>query len=122
MSFADSFTDPAPPQFEGDTLLERISRAYEDAVDEYGNACDFAALRENEYRRQFAMAWAYAIEDKVPATTRAKHCDTQKDVLDALMEWNRALAVEKRWREKVRELQNRLTAAMAHQRFIREGT
>lgn len=118
-----TFTDPDPiPQFAGDTLLERVSRAYEDAVDTYGNACDQAALRENDYLRAFAMAWAVAVEDGVAATVRAKHCDNQPDVLDARQEWNRAAAAERRCKAKVQELNARLTAAMSHQRFVREGT
>lgn len=118
-----TFTDPDPvPQFAGDTLLERVSRAYEEAVDDYGNACDQAALRENEYLRQFAVAWAVAVEDGIAATVRGKHCDNQKDVLEARLEWNRAAATEKRARAKSQELQNRLTAVMAHVRFLREGS
>jgi hypothetical protein len=116
------FLDPEPAQFTGETLLERVSRAYEDAVDAYGNACDLAAFAENDYLRQFAAAWAVAVEDGVAATVRAKHCDNQKDVMDARLDWNRAAATERRSRAKVEELKNRLTAAMAHQRFVREGT
>ena len=121
MSEFDPF-DPEPAQFVGDSLLERVSRAYEDAVDAYGNAADKAALAENEYLRQFAMAWAVAVEDGVAATVRAKHCDNQKDVLEARLSWNRAAAAEKRARAKSQELQNRLTACMAHTRFIREAS
>jgi len=111
-----------PSQFAGDSLLERISRAYEDAVDAYGNACDQAAIYENVYLAKFAMAWARAVEDKVPATTRSKHCDNQSEVVEARLDWNRALAAEKRCKAKVQELQTRMTAAMAHQRYVREGT
>lgn len=115
--------DPEPiPQFAGDTLLERVARAYEDAVDEYGNACDEAALRENDYLRAFAQAWAIAVEDGVAATVRSKQCDNQKAVLEARLDWNRAAAAEKRCKAKVEEMKNRLTACMAHTRFLREGT
>lgn len=118
-----SFADPVlPPQFAGDSLLERISRAYEEAVDAYGDACDANAVAENQYLAAHMLAWAYAVEDGVPATTRAKHCDNQKEVAEAKAEWNRAAAIERRCRAKVEELKNRLTAAMAHQRFVREGT
>lgn len=119
---SNTFLDPEPAQFQGDSLLERISRAYEEAVDAYGNACDMAAICENEYLRQFAQAWAVAVEDKVPATVRSKHCDNQPDVLKARLEWNRAAASEKRCRAKSQELQNRLTACQSHVRFIREAT
>lgn len=119
----DAFFDEIErPQFAGDTLLERVSRAYEEAVDAYGNAADDAALKENEYLRQFATAWAVAVEDGIAATVRGKHCDNQKDVLEARIEWNRAAATEKRARAKSQELQNRLTAVMAHVRFLREGS
>jgi hypothetical protein len=118
----DDFLDPAPAQFTGDTLLERVSRAYEDAVDEFGNAADTAALRENDYLRAYAVAWAEAVEDGVPSTARDKHCKTRKDVVDAQADWNRAVAAEKRCKAKVQELQTRMTAAMSHQRFVREGT
>lgn len=121
MAYTD-FLDPEPAQFTGDTLLERVSRAYEDKVDEYGRACDAAAVAENDYLREFAMAWAVAVEDHVPATTRSKHCDQQPDVLQARLEWNRAVASEKRVRAKVAELQNRMTAVMSHVRFTREAT
>jgi hypothetical protein len=118
-----SFTDPDPvPQFAGDSLLERVSRAYEEATDDYGNACDAAAMAENEYLRRFAQEWAVAVEDGVAATVRGKHCDNQQAVLDARIVWNRAAAGEKRCKSKVQELQTRMTAAMAHQRFVREGT
>lgn len=118
-----SFTDPDPvPQFPGDTLLERIARAYEEAVDAYGNAADDAALKENAYLRAFAEAWAVAVEDGVAATVRSKHCDNQADVVEKRTEWNRAVAAEKRCRAKSQELQNRLTACQSHVRFIREGT
>lgn len=118
----DDFLDPPPAQFTGDSLLERVSRAYEEATDAYGNACDAAALAENAYLREFAVAWAVAIEDGVPATARDKHCKVQDDVVTMHQQWNRAVASEKRCRSKVQELQTRMTAAMAHQRFIREGT
>jgi hypothetical protein len=117
-----TFSDPAPSQFTGETLLERVARAYESKVEEYGDACDEAAIAENAYLREFAMAWAVAVEDSVPSTTRAKHCDQQSDVLAARLEWNRKVAAEKRLRAKVTELQNRMTAAMSYARFIREGT
>lgn len=116
-----TFTDPAP-QFVGDSLLERVSRAYEDAVDEYGNVCDRTAIEENRYLAKFAVAWAHAIEDGVAATVRSKHCDNQSEVLEARMDWNRATAAERRTKAKVEELRNRLTACMAHTRFIREAT
>jgi hypothetical protein len=112
----------APPQFVGDSLLERVARAYEEAVDVYGDACDQNAVAENGYLREFALAWAHAVEDKVPATTRAKHCDTQPLVLAARQEWNRAQATERRCREKCRELSERLSAVQSHLRFVREGT
>lgn len=115
-------TDPGPAQFTGDSLLERVARAYEEAVDAYGNACDENAIAENAYLREFSLAWAHAVEDKVPATTRAKHCDTQEDVLTARMAWNRAQATERRCREKCRELSERMSAVQSHIRFIREGT
>ena len=111
-----------PSQFAGDSLLERISRAYEDAVDAYGNACDQAAIYENVYLAKFAMAWAVAVEDGVAATVRSKHCDNQSEVLEARLDWNRAAATEKRAKAKVEEMKNRLTACMAHTRFIREGS
>lgn len=118
-----SFTDPDPvPQFAGDTLLERVSRAYEDAVDAYGNAADAAAFAEARYKRAFAEAWAVAVEDRIAATVRSKHCENQPDVLEASIEFDRAAAAEKRCKAKVQELQTRMTAAMSHQRFIREGT
>jgi hypothetical protein len=116
------FLDPEPAQFTGDSLLERISRAYEEVVDEYGNACDQSAIYENVYLAKFALAWAHAVEDSVAATVRAKHCDNQSEVLEARLDFNRATAIEKRTKAKVAELQNRLVAAMAHQRFVREGT
>ncbi|HMI47107.1 MAG TPA: hypothetical protein VK481_00390 [Gemmatimonadaceae bacterium] len=122
MPFADPFADPAPPQFEGDSLLERISRAYEEAVDLYGDACDDNAAKENEYLKLHAQAWVHAIEDGVAATVRSKHCDNQQDVCDARQTWNRAMATERRSRAKVEELKNRLTAVMSHTRFVREGT
>lgn len=121
MTYAD-FLDPEPAQFTGDTLLERVSRAYEDAVDAYGNACDKAAIDENVYLAKFAMAWAVAVEDGIAATVRAKHCDNQSEVLEARLNWNRSQATERRAKAKVQELQARLTAAMSHQRFVREGT
>lgn len=118
-----TFTDPDPaPQFAGDSLLERISRAYEDAVDAYGNTCDQAAIYENVYLAKFAVEWAHAVEDGVAATVRSKHCDNQADVVEARLDWNRATAAEKRTRAKVEEMKNRLTACMAHVRFIREAT
>lgn len=120
---SDPFADPGEPaQFVGDSLLERISRAYEEAVDDYGNACDTAAMRENDYLRAFAVAWAVAVEDGIAATVRSKHCDNQKDVLAARLDWNRAAATEKRARAKSQELQNRLTACQSHVRFLREAT
>lgn len=122
MSAVHDFLDPEPAQFTGDSLLERVSRAYEDAVDAFGNACDQAALRENDYLRVYAIAWAVAVEDQVPSTARDKHCKVQADVVNAQTDWNRAVAAEKRARAKVQELQTRMTAAMAHQRFVREGT
>jgi hypothetical protein len=113
---------PEPAQFTGDTFLERVSRAYEAAVDAYGLAVDAAALAEAKYKRAFAEAWAVAVEDKVPATTRAKHCDNQPGVLEASIDFDRAAAAERRCRMKADELKNRQVAAMSHQRFIREAT
>ncbi len=118
----DDFLDPEPAQFTGGDLLERVSRAYEEAVDAYGNACDAAAMAENSYLKEYALAWADAVETGVPATARDKHCKVQHDVVEAHQNWNRALAGEKRCRAKTQELQTRMTAAMAHQRFVREGT
>lgn len=122
MDFSDELDAMTRPQFAGDSLLERISRAYEEAVDEYGNACDKAAIDENVYLAKFAQAWAVAVEDGVAATVRAKHCDNQSVVLAARLDWNRTQATERRCKAKVEELKNRLTACMAHVRFIREGT
>ncbi len=122
MSYPDPFSDPLPPQFTGDSLLERVSRAYENEVDAYGDACDHAAEAENHYLRLHAQAWVVAVEDGVAATVRSKHCDNQPDVCEARQEWNRAAAKERRTKAKVAELQNRLTAVMSHTRFIREGT
>lgn len=113
--------DP-PSQFEGDTLLERISRTYEEAVDAAGNAFDGEALAENEFLRLWAMAWAMAVEDGVAITNRDKHCNAQKDVCEARQEWNRAIAKRKRTVLKAGEMEHRQMAAMSHQRFIREGT
>jgi hypothetical protein len=121
VSYTD-FLDPEPAQFTGDSLLERVSRAYEEATDAYGNACDAAAMAENLHLKEYATAWVVAIEDGVPATARDKHCKVQPDVVKTQQEWNRAAALEKRCKAKVQELQTRMTAAMAHQRFIREGT
>jgi DICT domain-containing protein len=114
--------DPEPAQFTGESLLERVSRAYEEAVDAYGNACDDAALKENVYLAAHATAWVHAIEDGVAATVRDKHCKAQGNVCAALQDWNRALAAEKRSKAKVQEMNTRMTAAMSHQRMVREGT
>lgn len=130
MSAADFFADygltryeqPSGDQFTGDSLLERVARSYEEAIDQYGKACMETAEAENAYLRLHSLAWAQAVEEGVAATVRDKHCNSQKDVCEARMEWNRAQASEKRWRAKANELENRLTACMAHQRFIREAT
>lgn len=119
-SAVDFFNESA--QFEGDSLLERVARAYEEAVDAYGAACDENAEAENGYLRAFATAWAHALEDGVAATVRSKHCDTQADVLDALMGFKRAAAAERRWKAKVMELGARQSAVQSHVRFMREGT
>lgn len=123
MAVADPFADPIePPQFSGDTLLERVSRAHEEACDAWADAIDDAASAENAYLAVHSKAWAYAVEDGVAATVRDKHCNAQPDVCEARQAWNRAVAAEKRYRVKASELENRLTAVMAHQRFIREAT
>lgn len=109
-------------QFEGDSLLERIAREYERVIDELGVAYDREALAENEYLRLFQTAWAYAVEDKVAATTRSKHCDNQPDVCAARQEFVRASAGVKRLKAKADELQHRLVASMSHARFTREAT
>lgn len=109
-------------QFTGDTLLERVARAHEAAVDAYGEAVDAAGEAENTYLAAHAAAWAVAVENEVAATTRDKHCNSQPDVMAARQDWNRAVAAEKRCRAKAKELEGRLTAVMAHQRFVREAT
>ncbi len=113
---------PADAQFQGDSLLERISRAYEEAIDAYGDACDREADDENTYLREFATAWAYAVEDGVAATVRSKHCDTVDSVCRAKQDWNRAAAAVKRTKAKADVLQHRQMACMSHQRFVREAT
>lgn len=117
-----TFSDPLPAQFTGETLLERVAREHERVIDELGNAYDGEALAENEYLRLFQTAWAHAVEDQIPATTRAKHCDNSKDVCEARQEFVRATAKTKRTKAKADELQHRLMAVMAHQRFVREAT
>jgi hypothetical protein len=109
--------DPVPSdaQFQGDTLLEKISRAYEEAIDAAGDA-------ENLYLAERSKAWAYAVEDKIAISGRAKHVDCQPEVTKALQEWNRAIAKRKRCADKAEELQHRQMACMSHQRFIREAT
>lgn len=111
-----------PAQFAGDSLLERVSRAYEEAVDIYGSACDRAADAENAYLREWAIGWARAVEDGVPATTRDKHVNAQPDVNAARQEWNRAQAAEKRCKAKATELAARMSAVQSHVRFLREGS
>jgi hypothetical protein len=122
LSFVDELDSLASAQFTGDSMLERISRAYEEAIDAAGNAYDAEAVAENEYRRLHAVAWAHAVEDGIAATVRDKHCNAQKEVCEALQEWNRAVALRKRCADKARELENRLGACQSHMRFVREAT
>lgn len=109
-------------QFTGESLLERVARAYEAAIDRAADAYDAEAEAENEYLRLHATAWAMAVEDQIAATVRDKHCQVQPEVVKARMAWNRAIAQRKRCTDKSRELENRLTAVMAHNRFMREAT
>lgn len=117
-----SFADPTPAQFTGESLLERVAREHERVIDALGDAYDAEAVAENEYLRLFQTAWAHAVEDGVPATTRAKHCDNAPDVCEARQDFVRATAATKRTKAKADELQHRLMAVMAHTRFIREAT
>lgn len=117
-----SFVDPTPAQFTGDSLLERISRDYEQAIDRAADAWDAEAVAENAYLAERAKAWAYATEDRIAITARSKHVENQPEVVAAHMEWNRAIAYRKRCVDKAGELERRQMAAMSHQRFIREAT
>lgn len=121
MTYTD-FLDPEPPQFTGDTLLERISRAVEDAVNAAGDAYDEEADAENLYLLEKSKAWAYATEDKVAISARSKHCDNQPDVVVAHMAWNRAIAKRKRCTDKADELERRQMASMSHQKFVGGAT
>jgi hypothetical protein len=113
---------PSDAQFSGDSLLERISRAYEEAIDAAGDAYDDEADAENVYLAERAKGWAYATEDKVAITGRSKFVDCQPEVTKALQEWNRAIAKRKRCADKANELEHRQMACMSHQRFIREAS
>lgn len=104
-----------PPAL-SDGLLGDLSTALEDATDTYAEACNRAALTENGYLRAFHLAWIAA--DGIAATVRSKHCDNQREVVDARCEHNIALASEKAARAKCDELKNRLMAAMSWQRVV----
>jgi hypothetical protein len=122
VSATSDFLDPEPAQFQGDSLLERICRAYEDAVDKAADAYDLEAIAENVYLAERSKAWAYATEDKVAISARSKHVDCQPDVTSAKQEWNWAVAYRDRCRDKARELEHRMMSCMSHQRMVREGT
>lgn len=113
MSFSDPF-DVTTVQSPSVALSDKL----EEATDAYGNACDDAAIKENEYLLRFSKAYAVAVEDKVAQTIRREHCNAQEDVTEARQDWNRAIATEKRTKAKVEELRHRLMAALSHQKFI----
>lgn len=100
--------------------LSKLSLALEEATDEYALLCDAAAEAEAEAERVELSEFARLRADREPVES-AKLL-ARKAALNERRAANVAAAREKAGRQFVRSLEMRMTAAMSHQRFVREQT
>lgn len=104
----------------GDTALERIARAREEATDEYRDAIDAEAEAHNAFLLVFSEAILKLRDEGTAATSLTQIAKAM--CLKEENRWNLAKAAKQRCWNKVDELGDRLMAAQSYFKVIREQT
>lgn len=113
MTDTDFFFDP--PRF-APSLDEEFEQASSDAYEAWRDAIDSEATAHNEYLRRLSRGWMECLDLAVSA--RKDAANQRSEVVEAHVDWNLAVAHEKRCRAKVDELRERSIRRMAHDKNV----
>lgn len=102
------------------SVLSDLAVLLEKMTDDYAEACDSAALSENDAERCELMAFA-RLRDEGHAVAAAEKL-ARREALEERAEARVKAAYEKAMLRKVKSVESRLNAAQSHTRFIREQT
>jgi hypothetical protein len=102
------------------SVLSDLAVLLEQVTEDYAQACDAAAVAENEAEKVELMAFA-RLRDEGHAVAAAEKL-ARRAALEERATARVKTAYEKAMLRKVKTVESRLNAAQSHTRFIREAT
>lgn len=102
------------------SVLSDLAQLLEQVTEDYAQACDDAAVAENDAERTELMAFA-RLRDEGHAVAAAEKL-ARRAALEERATARVKAAYERAMLRKVKSVESRLNAAQSHTRFIREQT